>query len=380
MEALIRLARPEDKNEIVDFADLVFSQLQIPHHFPDLLPKVYGDHRNLSIPHMVYTEDGKIMGCLGLFPIDLTFGKQHLKVGYLGTMSVHRRCRGKGVMKQLVHRMKDYAQQEGYDMLVLGGQRQRYEYYGFDAVGGRWSYTLSPANVRHSLPVEPSNITFQEILPQSEDAAIAHALHETKRPHVIRSLEYFVDICHSFKAKPYLVSRGEEIIGYIVASLDNATWKEFVFPDSTHLLPAIKAWWMTQGISALTLLPSPWDKASNKLLAPIADGVKHSPCEMLCCLNPRRVLEVLLPFAYQWQPMVDGTLSLSVESCGSPFRICIHDGKASFSDCPKKEATHLSLRDFHKVVFGINPFDKPAVEVPAAWFPIPFAIDPPDTF
>jgi hypothetical protein len=39
----------------------------------------------------------------------------------------------------------------GCDLAMLGGQRQRYEYFGFTAAGMAHTYTATSTNVRHAL-------------------------------------------------------------------------------------------------------------------------------------------------------------------------------------------------------------------------------------
>lgn len=53
---------------------------------------------------------------------------------YLGIISVHPRARGEGHMKILTNICLEEAS-EAYDMIVLCGQRQRYEYLALHLAG-----------------------------------------------------------------------------------------------------------------------------------------------------------------------------------------------------------------------------------------------------
>ena len=61
-----------------------------------------------------------------------------LRVGCVGTVSVHLYSRGEGHMKILMAMMMDDARAKGCDLLMLGGARKRYNYFGFEQAG--WAY------------------------------------------------------------------------------------------------------------------------------------------------------------------------------------------------------------------------------------------------
>lgn len=58
-----------DREDIIDFINMVFSMTGRAHNFKALLPKLYGDALDTSGFHFLAKEDGKIKAVVGLFPI-----------------------------------------------------------------------------------------------------------------------------------------------------------------------------------------------------------------------------------------------------------------------------------------------------------------------
>ena len=119
--------RSQDQEEIIDFINMVFSQNSVPHDFKTLLPKLYSDDADTGCCHFLAKEDGKIRAVVGLFPTQLHVGERRLKLGHIGSVSVHKYSRGKGYMKKLMHMAIEAAKAEGMDALVLGGLKNRYQ-------------------------------------------------------------------------------------------------------------------------------------------------------------------------------------------------------------------------------------------------------------
>ena len=94
-----RKARPEEWEDVLDFANLVFSAAHCPHDFARLIPKVYGHDVNAEEMvdfHYLAVRDGKIRAMTACPIIDLSYCGEPLKVGLVGTVSVHPYSRREG--------------------------------------------------------------------------------------------------------------------------------------------------------------------------------------------------------------------------------------------------------------------------------------------
>ena len=75
--------------------------------------------------HFLARENGRIRGMVGLLPFNLRVLDETLKVGFIGTVSVHQYSRGMGHMKKSMAMSTQYAREHDIDFNMLGGQRQR---------------------------------------------------------------------------------------------------------------------------------------------------------------------------------------------------------------------------------------------------------------
>ena len=69
-----RWADAQDLDNIIDFINMVFSMLRVPHNFETLLPKVYGKGFRIADIHVVAQEEGRICGCVGMYEFPLREG------------------------------------------------------------------------------------------------------------------------------------------------------------------------------------------------------------------------------------------------------------------------------------------------------------------
>ena len=160
-EVRFEIATPADYDEIVEFANFVFSYAHCPHEFKPMIPKAYGENPLMWPEHFVARENGRIRALVGFETFSQRIAGETLKIGYIGTVSVHPYSRSKGYMKKLMAMAHEYARENGYDLLSLGGQRQRYEYFGYASGGTVRNFTITSTNIRHALSdVDEQGISF----------------------------------------------------------------------------------------------------------------------------------------------------------------------------------------------------------------------------
>ena len=87
--AEVRLARPDETARVIDFINMVFSVDHEPHNFKKLLPKAYADDACTPPQHYIAVNNGRIEGCVGLLPVDMTVMGEKLRCGIVGSVSVH---------------------------------------------------------------------------------------------------------------------------------------------------------------------------------------------------------------------------------------------------------------------------------------------------
>lgn len=373
-----RFARPEDMPYVIDFIDLVFSQLRVPHDFEKMIPKVYGEGRDYSDIHAVAVEDGNIRGCVAVLPYTLSVADQPLRVGFLGSVSVHRHARGAGSMRKLMEMQIERAKAEKQDVVLLGGQRQRYAYYGFSPCGGEINYRFINANMRHALKdVDATGIRFTR-LEKGEGASYAFALYQQQPVCGARTLDSFVDATSNYLTTPWLIENNGQKVGYLQAG--DTHIHELVLEDSALIEAVLKAWISFRDISSFTIQVAPSDVTLNRTLARYAEGYSiGQDCYMLC-LNFENTIRAWMTLKNRIQPLSEGCVKLAIE--GQPvLKLSVSNGEISVSATDEPADVSLKADEAVQLIFAYNRFYAPAVSgIPADWFPLPFSVPTADTF
>ncbi len=374
-----RFATSQDWPKVIDFIDLVFSQSARPHDFAALIPKVYGDGHDYSHIHAIALEDGEIRGCVAVLPVDMTVAGQQLRMGYLGSVSVHRLSRGAGHMKKLMQMQLEKAQAGGLDMIVLGGQRQRYGYFGFSPAGGAYEYSITHANVRHALKdVDASAFTF-EPLAQGESSEYAYALYQQQPVCGSRTAENFAERALTFESKGWLILENGKKSGYLIASNDGKGIREIVM-ENPALVPAVlKAWLALQQVRGLYVDAAPYHTTLNRTLAAFAEYYSMGQDGLVLCLNYSNVIRSWMTLKNSITPLSEGTVRLGID--GETIEIKVADGIVHAEKTTAPADVSLTAEEAHYLLFSANRFYAPVTPgIPADWFPLPLFIPRPETF
>ncbi len=123
-------------------------------------------------------KDGAPAGLYCLKIQDFNIAGTALRVGGIGTVCVDGRSRGKGHLALLMQDAQERMQAAGCDIAMLGGQRQRYERFGYVPAGAHWEFTLTPRNVRD---IRTGGVALAPLAEYPSWLESARALHE-KQP------------------------------------------------------------------------------------------------------------------------------------------------------------------------------------------------------
>lgn len=313
-----RFARPEEEPEVLDLINAVFSQAARPHDFAKLIPKAYA-HPGFARLHAVAVEDGRIRGTIAMLPITVHAGEDTLKAGYIGSVSVHPRFRGKGYMKQLMAMQIDEAKRQGMDFMALGGQRQRYQHFGFVHYGSEIRFSVTQANARHALP---KDTPFSFVSPEESYIESMAALHAKQALYCERPR--FPDTLRTYNAVPSVILNGDRFAGYLVTLGDQIT--ELVLEQENDL-PAVIAAWLREHKSCEILCYGHMTKRIRCLNA-FAEAYAIGPSAMIKVLNWENVLAAAL----RLRTLPDGERVIAIDSAGT-FRVTVTNGKAEVLPC-----------------------------------------------
>ena len=366
---------PGEMGEIIDFINYIFSQTKVPHDFKKLLPKVYGDGKEgYEAFHFLAKQNGKIVGCIADRPTELNFGGDILNCGYVGSVSVHPYHRGEGHMKRLMADVISDARAKGRDMLILGGQRQRYGYFGFEPAGLKLVYSVTKTNLRHALSnVDDSDVKLRMMT--ELDVPEAMALWQRQSVRATRSREGFLDELRSWSTIPVAVEHNGAFAGYIAGH-------EVDLSDEKLMPKAIKKYFELLDEFKLSFEVPLHDRACARYFGELCENSMLGSVSYINVLNWPNVLKTLLGFKHKYiSPVNDGKAVLDIENDGI-FEIEVRDGEAvvmPLAQAPK-DAVRLNHNEAERLFFGLAEACLDDTPIPLSWKGLPFFMSEQDAF
>lgn len=385
--------RSQDQEEIIDFINMVFSQNSVPHDFKILLPKLYGDGSDTGDCHFLAKEDGKIRAAVGLFPTVLHVGEKTLKIGHIGSVSVHKYSRGKGYMKKLMQMAIEAAKAEKLDALVLGGLKNRYQYFGFQPAGIRLKYEFVPENVSHQYKGEGSeDIAFARITSDADHLLTDVRLICEQRPICMDrgSDAHFYRVLRSWGNHIYAVLKRGKFAGYMISSADHSYVSEWGLLEKTDFPAVLAAWFAAFGSSQLMVICPPYDKESSEILGRYSEAFAPVTGANWRILNFENVAEAFMCLKNEYDPLEAGSLGISVKTDNESieFYRLTSDGKSirvrrEALELPCEKKLELDLLDAQEALFSEAVYWRDyGISGGAAyknWFPLPLYVDDADT-
>lgn len=365
---------PEQRWDILDFINYVFSQAARPHDFRTLLPKAYGDNapEEASSWHYLALQNGKIRGVVAQMPMTLSVLDETLKCGMIGSVSVHPYARGEGHMKRLMAMAVKDARERQYDLMILGGQRQRYNYFGFERAGYTVRYTVTQTNLRHCLgDTEKGTFTFSELAEDCPEAVdFCYGLAINQLIHGARPRERFLDFMHSWHSPCRVIRRDGRLFGYF-------TDGEWAVPDETLLPYALRSAMRADGLREISVTAAPFQTERMAVLANIAEGGHIASSDMIRVLNWKNVLRALLKLESRFKCLLDGTAVIKIGK--KTLKIAVQSGQISVEETTETSACALSEMEALRLLFGLEQFVTPSPMF-FNWLPLPFFISNVDEF
>lgn len=233
---------PLDNEDILDFGNYVFSHDGAPTDFVKLVPKYYKKSNEAPEEHFLVKENGRIKAMVGLFNLEMNVLDVPLRVGGIGTVSVHPYARGSGYMKKLMNSALDEMFETNVDIGILGGQRQRYEYFGFEPAGVSVSFYVNSTNIRHHKSLCIHDVTFKKVDENSADELeFIKALHQKQPVKMKRYENKFYDTLISGDGEVHVVLNGGEICGYVISDKSHRSIFETELTDYSVLPSMLKS-------------------------------------------------------------------------------------------------------------------------------------------
>lgn len=381
MNYTYRKATEAERGKYLDFANMVFSCAHAPHDFQAMIPKVYGaDKQTAHMQNIAVDENGNVRGLVAVMPGEMKVLDETLKTGFVGTVSVHPYGRGEGHMIRLMNMADEGMRADGVDIAMLGGQRQRYEYFGFTKNGLAMYHSINGANVRHGL--KNARTEGIEITPVTADdkEAIRRAweLFEKKRLHAARTPEEFHVICRTWYMSMKQIKIDGEFAGYIVSNTDDKCLKisEMALNDYAMTGAVIKKLSEDSGKS-INVTTADFDVELNRALAAFEEEASLSAPMQIRIYNFAKVIRAFMKLRASYRPMIDGKCGFVID--GQQVTISVKDGNVDVTDAPFEGSRKLTSIQAQQLFFNANGWLMEG-DLPMGWAPLPVYIDNADEF
>ena len=391
--------RSKKTEELLDFANMVFSMDYGPTDFASLLPKAYAAGRCGLPTHHMIKEEGRIRALIDTYP--LTLRQQGacaaaLQAVYVGTVSVHPGARGRGYMIELMRRAEEDARRQGCALMILDGDRHRYQHYGFERAGARYSFHIGRGNIRHCCArnypkkeLESPVFCFEEFGENSPHLDALYALYR-RRNVTARSREDFLLCLQSYHAAAYVILRKGASVGYVCLSEDEKAVVEFemeVLADTARFLCDLMQEFDMDPVSVNVGVD---EQIKRTMLAEACDNFSISMSHQIKILDYEAVLSFLLGWKRRYSALAAGEYVIAVAGAQADgverYLLSVTEEAVRVSRTQREADVVLEARELVRVLttplcfMGQQERCDKIKNAPAGWFPLPFYLPDADTF
>lgn len=360
---------PEMYDDLMDFMNYVFGFNGNGSDFKKLLPKLYKVSNNPAYSNYVVTENGKLKAAIGAYDDTVLVDGVELKNRGIGNVAVHPYSRSKGYMKDCMNMAIDNMIKDGVDFSVLGGQRQRYGYFGYEHAMPEYALRITRTNVRHTfrdVPEEPIEI----VDVKADDADLLdkiESLQAAARPmRTVRCRTELHDILRSWERTPRVFIKDGEVIGYCISNLTELTLTDMKYFDSV-----IRAFVAKFGDVDIQF--PLWNHEMFDAAIRIGEALNVHESGMINVFNYKNMISALLKFKAAREKLLDGAFTVLIHGYAGDctLKIAVKDGAASVEDYAGDVDLELEHKEAIKFFFGVySPSWRKVEPAVAAWFPL----------
>ncbi|MBQ2881831.1 MAG: GNAT family N-acetyltransferase [Clostridia bacterium] len=376
-------ATTADYEEVVAKADKAFGHSPEENFFRTIQPKLYRTDDTMN-EHYLVKEDGDIAGLLCAYTADMDVMGKTLRSCGIGTVCVLAEYRGKGYMKGLMQYTYDRMKEDNVDFAILGGRRQRYEYFGYTLAGTNLCAHFRKQNAEY-LYGKGSYFGYEFADVSREDTETLDRMYELymKKPvKVLRKKHKFYDTLCGGGVRPVVITRNGEFFGYSYLNSDNCGTGEIELLDFLELGHVLNDIMKFYGTSRIDIgFTECFNEEKHSFLTLNAEDFGISSIEHVMILNFKTVLDAFLNVKASVKTLVDGECSFEIE--GHPkFKITVKDNKVSVEDfdgiADVKMPYLVAVQKFFSHGGALYNYGEKLPAAAESWFPAPLCFSAPD--
>jgi predicted N-acetyltransferase YhbS len=373
-ERIIQLTA-NDFEEAMDFFNLIFSAYA-PHDFESMLPHVYRPTEEQMGYNYAIKTGGRIRAIVGMVPITWEAGGVEIRVAGIGGVSTHPKWRSHGFMKALMNHCLGRMKEQGYHASWLGGQRQRYLYFGYERCGSMNVFTVNKTNVRHCFQGE-ANLHLDPLVADDADRiAKAKALHDARPVHCRRPLEDFHKYCVSWNCRPLVAMDVDgRMVGYLVVNKKGSAIAELVAETDDLAVRMVHAWLANRSEDSVTIDVHPLWAGLARKLGEICEDQRIVMSGNWRIFDWVTVADALMKMRRAIGPMAEGRVVVEIDGYGT-IELSVDGEEAACIASDAAHDLHCSPPAAMRLLFG--PL-RPSLVLPVperaapleSWCPLP---------
>lgn len=334
-------------DEYIDFINYVFGFNGNNSDFKKLLPKLYNPEHSPVENSYITVDNGKLVAAVGAFDNKLKVCNVELNCRGIGNVAVHPYHRSKGYMKILMHMALEDMKRDGIDLSVLGGRRQRYNYFSYEKSGTVYSFSINNDNMRHSFGKDRSayhTVGFKKLQADDGYSKSIDVLTNEQKYCPVRNVSCLCDVLSSWGHNSYVVLKNGIFAGYIIA--DSKKIYEIVLKDESDFINTIISFYDYIGVASLTVLLPEFCCEYISGLYKLCEGYDLSTSKSFSVLNYQKVVSAFAKLKSTYISIPDGQFSFLVHGVAGDEKLCLkaRDGEITVDSCDgdvEFEADHI---------------------------------------
>ncbi len=363
------------QDDYMDFINYVFGFNGSVQDFYKLLPKLYKPEFDPCASSYVTLEGDRIKAAIGAFDMDLRVCGEAIKCRGIGNVAVHPFSRSKGYMKKLMELAIDDMIAEGVELSVLGGRRQRYNYFSYEKCGPSYTFSVNADNMRHVFGKERTHRFVLKKLTKDDTASLS-AISELVRSspcYAERDESKLFDILTSWFATPLVAYDNDgRFAGYaIVGKKDNITECRPVNDDD--LADMIVCIYDMLGQPSLNVTMPPFRAEAIETLLGFCEGYTCGINELYSVFNYEKVCGALMKLKATYESLPDGELVLDIDGRAGREKLlfAVKDGVPSVTATDRDADFTLTHLEAMSVIFAGVAARRAFPAFARIWFPLP---------
>lgn len=368
-----------DNKKLIAFLDEVFfidDDEETKRDFMSILPKIYHDeYRPAYNNFVVQEENGDFRAAVGNFYIDLDVCGEAVKACCIGNVAVGVKYRSMGYMVDLMEMSVKDMQENGTDLAYLGGQRQRYGYFGFEASGVSYNFEFNKKTAKHIYGGRKSTLRAEKL--DANDLETIKKIDELYQKNVIkanRPLEDYYRIITSWRHTPYVVYDGDEFAGYFLMGYSYEWISECGVTKPEYYGELALAALEVSGKDSVRFNASPFDKEKHGFFTENSENISVGGCESMLVYNYEKVIRAYLKAKASYTSLADGELTVLIhgKKADEKLRIDVKNNEVTVEKFDGEAEIEFNHFEATRAFFSNFTFEREKLNGAAQqWFPLP---------